>query len=111
MSEAGIVGAPGPVSGDALRFTLVKPLEGACTTICVSTVSPRAPDRLMEEVVPAASVLPTLSRLDATHAVNVGGMAAFTVRVAAVLVTVPAELLTVTPTVEPLSATVVAAAR
>src|SRR5260370_35781229 len=100
MSETGIVAPPGPVSAEAPRFTLVKPLEGACTTICVSTVSPRAPDRLMEEGVPAASVLPTLSRLDATHAVNVGGMAAFTVRVAAVLVTVPSQLLTVTPSGE-----------
>src|SRR6266403_4983766 len=108
MLESGMVAPPGPVSADALTLTLLKPPEGACTMTCASTVSPRAPDRLMEEVVPGASVLPTLSRLDATHAVNVGGMTAFTVRVAAVLVTVPAELLTVTRRVEPVSDVVVA---
>src|SRR6266851_5786823 len=108
MLEAGMAAPPGPVSAEALTFTLVKPLEGACTTICVSTVSPRAPDRLMEEVVPAVSVLPTLSRLDAIQAGNVGGIAAFTVRVAAALVTMPAELLTTTRKVEPVSEVVVA---
>src|SRR5437899_2485590 len=39
-------------------------------TICVSTVSPRALDRLMEETVPAASFGPTRTRLDATHTGN-----------------------------------------
>src|SRR5258706_11182248 len=96
MSEAGIVAPPGPVSAEALRFTLVNPLEGPCTTTWVSTVSPRAPDRLMEEVVPGASVLPTLLRLGATQTVNAGGITAFTVSVAALLVTFPAVLLTAT---------------
>src|ERR1700720_1743009 len=39
-------------------------------TICVSTVSPRALDKLMEETVPAASVVPTRTRLDTTHTGN-----------------------------------------
>jgi hypothetical protein len=36
----------------------------------VSTVSPRALDRLMEEAVPAASVCPTLTRLEETQTGN-----------------------------------------
>src|ERR1700730_12829668 len=62
-----MVAPPGPVSAEALKFTLVKPPAGPCTMTCVSTVSPRAPDREMEEAVPAASVFPTLIRLDCTH--------------------------------------------
>src|SRR5881394_2469008 len=34
---------------------------------CVSTVSPRAPDSTIEEVVPGASVLPARSKLDCTQ--------------------------------------------
>src|SRR5258708_8345997 len=37
---------------------------------CVSTVSPRALDRIMAEVVPGASVLPTLIRPGDTHTGN-----------------------------------------
>src|SRR6266404_1250069 len=61
---------PGPVSSEALTFTLANPPAGPRMTICVSTVSPRALDRLMEEVVPAASVVPTRTRLDTTHTGN-----------------------------------------
>src|SRR5690242_4610222 len=61
---------PGPLSAEALRFTLVRPLVGPCTTICVSTVSPRALDNTMEEVVPAAAVLLTRTMLGDTHTGN-----------------------------------------
>src|SRR6266403_456829 len=108
MLEAGMVAPPGPVSAEALRFTLVKPLEGPCRTTWVSTVSPRAPDRLIVEAVPGASVLPTLSRLGATQTVNVGGITAFTVSVAVLLVTLPAVLVTATVNWAPLSELVVA---
>src|SRR2546423_8729129 len=57
----------GPVSADALRFTLVKPLEGPCTITWVSTVSPRALDRAMEAVVPAAAVFATRTMPGDTH--------------------------------------------
>ncbi len=103
-----MVAPAGPVSAEAFKFTLLKLPEGACTTTCVSTVSPRALDRLMEEAVPAVSVAPTLSRLGATQTVNVGGITAFTVRVAALLVTLPAVLLTATVNCAPLSELVVA---
>src|SRR5260370_24500149 len=68
--DAGIVAAPGPVSAEALTFTFVRPLEGPCTTTCVSTVSPRALDRLMDDAVPAVSVFPTLTRPDVAHTGN-----------------------------------------
>src|SRR5260370_1053016 len=74
MLEAGIVAPPGPVSALALRLTLVKPPAGACTTTCVSTVSPRAPERLMEEVVPGTSACPTRLRLGGTHTGNAVGL-------------------------------------
>src|SRR5437879_1289778 len=60
----------GPVRAVALTFTLVKPPAGPCTTTWLSTVSPRAPERLIEDSVPAASVFPTRNRLDATQAVK-----------------------------------------
>ncbi len=91
----------GPARADALTFTLLKPPAGAWTMTCVSTVSPRALERLMEAVVPGASVLPTLTRLGDTHAGNAAEFV--TVRVAGLLVTVPAELLTVTLNCAPLS--------
>src|SRR5260370_9070429 len=106
--EAGIMAAPGPVRAEALTFTLLKPPEGACTTNWVSTVSPRGLDRLVEEAVPAMSVVPTLSRLGATQTVNVGGITAVMVSVAALLVTLPAMLLTATVNCAPLSELVVA---
>src|SRR5260370_32391484 len=66
----------GPASAEALRLTFVNPPAGALTMTCVSTVSPRAPEKLMEEAVPGASVCPTLSRPDCTQTGNgavVGG--------------------------------------
>src|SRR5256885_6531087 len=57
----------GPVSAEALRFTLVRPLVGPCKIMCVATISPRALDNAMEAVVPAAAVLPTRTMLDVTH--------------------------------------------
>src|SRR5882672_3654665 len=57
----------GPVRAEALTFTLVKLPAGPCTTICASTVSPRAPERTTEESVPGASVFPTLFKLGATQ--------------------------------------------
>ena len=60
----------GPASADALTFTFVKSFAGACTMTCVSTVSPRALDRVMAEVVPGASVCPTLIRPGDTHTGN-----------------------------------------
>src|SRR3981189_271625 len=68
-----MVAPPGPMSAEALTFTLVKPPAGPCTTTWVSTVSPRAPDREIEEAAPPASVLPTLSRLGATQTENDDG--------------------------------------
>src|SRR5258708_17652612 len=109
MLEAGIVTPPGPMSEEALKFTFVRPLAGACTTTWVSTVSPRAPERLMEEVVPGTSVFPTLTRLGDTHAGNAAELV--TVRVAGRLVTMPAELLTVALTCAPLSDIAVAGVR
>ncbi len=97
---------PGPVSAEALKFTLVKPPAGPCTTTCVSTVSPRAPERLMEEVVPGTSVCPTLLRPGDTHTGNAAELV--TVSVAALLVTLPAALLTSTVNCAPLSELVVA---
>src|SRR5579859_4440508 len=67
MFDAAIEAPFGPVRAVALTFTFVKPPAGPCTTTWLSTVSPRAPERLMEESVPAASVLPTRTRLGATH--------------------------------------------
>src|SRR5260370_19688820 len=106
MLEAGIVAPPGPVSALALRLTLVKPPAGACTTTCVSTVSPRAPERLMEEVVPGTSACPTRLRLGDTHTGNAVGLV--TVSVARVLLAFPTELLTSTGNCGPLSELVVA---
>src|SRR5258708_21576851 len=57
----------GPVRADALTLTFDNPPAGPCTTTCVSTVSPRAPESAMEESVPGASVLPTLFKLGSTH--------------------------------------------
>src|SRR5258708_909926 len=70
MLDAGMVAPLGPASADALTFTFVKPFAGACTMTCVSTVSPRALDRIMAEVVPGASVCPTLIRPGNTHTGN-----------------------------------------
>src|SRR5947209_535343 len=61
---------PGPLSAEVLTFTLVRPPVGARTMTCVSTVSPRALERLIEEVVPAVSAFPTLRRLECTHTAN-----------------------------------------
>src|SRR5260370_17788438 len=105
MLEAGIVAPPGAVRARALRLTLVKPPAGACTTTCVSTVSPRAPERLMEEVVPGTSASPTRLRLGDTHTGNAVGLV--TVGVAGLLVAFPTELLTSTVTCAPLSELVV----
>jgi len=52
---------PGPVSAEALKFTLVKPLAGARTTTGCQPVSPRALDSAIKETVPAASVISTRS--------------------------------------------------
>src|SRR5258708_2647795 len=60
----------GPASAEALKFTFVRPFAGACTMTCVSTVSPRALDRLMKEAVPGAPVCPTLIRPGDTHTGN-----------------------------------------
>lgn len=60
----------GPVRALALTLTFVKPPAGPCTTTCVSTVSPRAPDSAIEERVPGASVFPTLLKLGDTHVVK-----------------------------------------
>src|SRR6266446_2240991 len=65
-----MVAPPGPVSAEALKFTLLKPPAGPCTTTWVSTVSPRALDSLMEEAVPGASVCPTLVKLDSPQKGN-----------------------------------------
>src|SRR6266478_423725 len=65
-----MVAPPGPVSAEVLKFTLLKPPAGACTTTWVSTVSPRALDRVMKEAVPGGAVCPTLIKLDSTHKGN-----------------------------------------
>src|SRR5579864_5266051 len=65
-----MVAPPGPMSAEAATFTLPKPLAGACTMTCTSTVSPRAPDRLITDVVPGSSVLPTRTSPDWTHTGN-----------------------------------------
>src|SRR5215471_13083827 len=70
MLDAGMVAPVGPVSAEALKFTLVRPPAGACTMICVSTVSPRAAERVIEEDGPGASFCPTLTRLDTTQKGN-----------------------------------------
>src|SRR5437879_2132977 len=57
----------GPLRAVAVTLTLVKPPPGPCTTTCVSTVSPRAPDNAMLESAPGASVCPTLFKLGDTH--------------------------------------------
>src|SRR5260370_41105690 len=106
MLEAGRVTPPGPVSALALRLTLVKPPAGACTTTCGSTVSPRAPERLMEEVVPGTSACPTRLRLGDTHTGNAVGLV--TVSVAGWLVAFPPALLTTTGNWAPLAGLVVA---
>src|ERR1700688_389201 len=70
MFDAGIVPPPGALGSEGLTFTLVKPPAGACTVIWASTISPRAPERSMEETIPGASVFPTLTRPDATQTGN-----------------------------------------
>src|SRR5216684_701369 len=70
MLDAGIVAPLGPASADALTLTLVRPFAGACTMTCVSTVSPRAPDSTMAEVVPGMSVCPTRIRPGDTQTGN-----------------------------------------
>src|SRR5260370_33527695 len=60
----------GPASAEALKFTSVRPFAGACTMTCVSTVSPRALDSAMPEVVPGAPVCPTLIRPEDPHTEN-----------------------------------------
>src|SRR5438128_6180183 len=60
----------GPVRAEALRLTLVRPEPLPCTTTCVSTVSPRAPDKLIVEVVSGTSVFPTRTKLETTHIGN-----------------------------------------
>src|SRR6476646_8205873 len=67
MLDAGMVAPLGPVSADALTFTFVKPFAGACTMTWVSTVSPRALDSVMADVVPGVSVCPTLIKPEDTH--------------------------------------------
>src|SRR5690242_373159 len=57
----------GPESAEAVRLTLVKPPEGPCTTIWESTVSPRAPEREMEDVDPGASDWLTRFKLGVTQ--------------------------------------------
>src|SRR6266852_8957597 len=87
----------GPVRAVALTLTFVKPPAGPCTTTCVSTVSPRAPNRAMEESVPGVSVFPTLVKLGATHVMKLDCTPVPVVEiVAGVLV---ALLATVTPPV------------
>src|SRR5215470_14545242 len=72
MLDTGMVDPPGPAKAVALKFTLVRPLAGPCTMICVSTVSPRAPERVIDKTEPGASVCPTLTRLDTVHTGNGG---------------------------------------
>jgi hypothetical protein len=68
--ETAIVAPLGPVRFDAVILTFVRPPAGAFTMIWVSTYSPRPPERLTEEVVPGASLGPTLTRPGATHVLN-----------------------------------------
>src|SRR5262252_364782 len=70
MFEAGIVAPLGPVRVEALTLTLVRPPEGACKTTWLSTVSPRALEREMEEFEPRVSVFPTRSRPVTTQVGN-----------------------------------------
>src|SRR5260221_5692497 len=84
----------GPARAVALKLTFVKPASGARTTTCVSTVSPRAPNRLMEDAEPGASVAATLSRPGAVQTASVPGFVALTVSVAALLVGFSAGLVT-----------------
>src|SRR5215472_792678 len=65
-----MVAPPGPMRAEAVTFILLKPLAGACTMTCTSTVSPRAPDKLMTDVVAGSSVLPTRTRPDSTQTGN-----------------------------------------
>jgi hypothetical protein len=95
------------MSAEALMLTFVNLADVADTITCVSTVSPRAPEILTEEAVPGGSVGPTLTRLGSTHAVS-GAEVALTLSVAALLVTLPAELLTTTVNCAALSEVVVA---
>src|SRR5580693_1675075 len=67
MLDAGMVAPPEPTSADALTFTFVRPFAGACTMTCVSTVSPRALDSVMADVVPGASSCRTLIKPEDTH--------------------------------------------
>ena len=60
----------GPVRFDADILTFARPPAGAFTMIWVSKYSPRPPERLTEEVVPAASLGPTLTRPGSTHVLN-----------------------------------------
>src|SRR5256885_1714393 len=62
-----MVAPAGPVRAEALKFTLVKPLVGPCTTTWVSTVSPRALDKAITAAVPAAPLFPTLVMLSDTQ--------------------------------------------
>src|SRR5579859_5092807 len=103
MLEAGMEAPLGPKRAEALRLTLVK---GPCTTTWESTISPRAPESEIAEVDPGASVWPTRSRLGMTHTGKEAEAA--TVSVAALLVTLPALLLTATVNCAPLSELVVA---
>src|SRR5882672_2341305 len=70
MFAAGIEKPLGPARAVALTFTFVKPPAGPCTTTWLSTVSPRAPERLIEDNVPAVAVFPTRTILGATQAVK-----------------------------------------
>src|SRR5207244_97535 len=107
-SDAGIVTPLGSARAVALKLTFVKPPAGARTTTCASTVSPRAPNRLMEDAPPGASFVPILSRLGAVQTATDAGFVAPTVSVAALLVAFPAVLLTMTVNCAPLSPLVVA---
>src|SRR5689334_22986891 len=75
MLEAAIVAPLGPLSAEALTFTLVKPPDGACTITCVAMVSPRPLYTLMDVVVPGASVGPTLTKRGDTQTGNVDPVA------------------------------------
>src|SRR5256885_14748622 len=101
-----IVTPLGPARAVALKLTFVKPPAGARTTTCVSTVSPRAPNRLMEDAEPGASVAATLSRPGAVQTTSVPGFVALTVSVAALLAAFPAGVLNTTGKWGPLSAPV-----
>src|SRR5215472_3811574 len=64
------------MSAEAAMLSLLKPLDGACTMTWMSTVSPRAPDKLIADIVPGSSVLPTRTSPDCTHTGNGGEMVA-----------------------------------